>query len=285
VASLEPVLIIAEPVLLLAVVSLLFRAGGIRRFPALLSYFGLRLASIGFLEAIRVFHFSDQIYFYGFYAAYIIRAVASFFVIQEVFTHLMEPVPGLRRLGLIAFRWITIISVIISAVAIAIPVSQSGFKLHLVMLPLTLGISIMELCLLVFLALAIHSLGRSFRSRIFGIALGFGVQASMDLVTSALAASRPASYAVATMVAQITGILTLLIWTAYFLVPEPAGERTKIVLPAESPILRWNEIARALGHNAPQVAVGTATSGFFLQEVEHVVDKVLAKNALSTARD
>jgi hypothetical protein len=31
--------------------------------------------------------------------------------------------------------------------------------------------------------------------------------------------------------------------------------------------------------------MGTATSGFFLQEVEHVVDKVLAKNALSTARE
>jgi hypothetical protein len=285
VVSLEAVLIIAEPVLLLVVVCLLFRAGGLQRFPALLSYFGLRLASIGFLEAVKVLHFSDQVYFYGFYAAYIIRAVAIFFVIQEVFKHLMEPVPGLRRLGLIAFRWITIISVIISAVAIAIPISQSGFRLHLVVLPLTLGISIMELCLLVFLALAIHSLGRSFRSRIFGIALGFGVQASMDLVTSALTASRPGAFAIATMVAQTAGILTLMIWAAYFLVPEPAEERTKIVLPSESPILRWNEIAKALGHSAPQVAMGTATSGFFLQEVEHVVDKVLAKNALSTARE
>jgi hypothetical protein len=286
---LEHILNLAEPALLLGVMALFFRSGGAGRYPALASYFGLRFASIFFLDAVHYFRIPDPVYLYGYYAGYIICSVAVFFVIQEVFRHLMEPVPGLRRLGLIAFRWITIISIIISTVAVAFPINAKGFQINLVALQLMRSISIMELCLLVFLALAIHSLGRSFRSRIFGIALGFGLQASLDLVMSAFSSARPGlagpgMNSTANGVALIFTTITLLIWLGYFLVPEPAAEQMKIVLPSESPILRWNEIAKALGHSAPQIAVGSDASGFFLQDVERVVDKVLAQNALSAAQ-
>jgi hypothetical protein len=287
-ALMEHVLNLAEPALLLGVIALFLRSGSAGRFPALASWLGLRLTWLLFLQAVLSLHLPSQVYQYGYYAGYIVCSVAIFFVIQEIFRHLMEPVPGLRRLGLIAFRWITIISVIISAVAVVSPSNGKGFQINLIALQLMRSISIMELCLLVFLALAIHSLGRSFRSRIFGIALGFGLQATLDLILSAFSSAR-ADFAVfgahttVHNIALTVTAITLLIWMVYFLVPEPAGERMKIVLPLESPILRWNEIAKALGHSSPQVAVGTDASGFFLQDVERVVDKVLAKNALNSS--
>ncbi|MBT9330927.1 hypothetical protein [Paracidobacterium acidisoli] len=283
-ALLEHVLIIAEPVLLVSLLALLLRSGGMRRFPALATYFGIRLLSLAFFEAVTLLHLSHQVYTIGFYAASIVKTVAVYFVVQEVFAHLMEPVPGLRRLALIAFRWITIVSIVISGVVASLLLYTRGFQAHLAMAPLTLGISILEISLLLFLALVIHSLGRSFHSRLFGIALGFGVQATIELVSSTLDSSRPGLHAMTDGIAQAVLFAVLLIWTAYFLIPEPAGERMKVILPSESPILRWNEIARALGHSTPQVAVGTASSGFFLQDVEKVVDKVLARNALGTTR-
>ncbi|MFP5250318.1 MAG: hypothetical protein ACLGP3_10895, partial [Acidobacteriota bacterium] len=51
-----------------------------------------------------------------------------------------------------------------------------------------------------------------------------------------------------------------------------------IVMPASSAIYRWNEIASALGHTGTQVAVQQPANGFFLTDVEKVVEKVLSRN-------
>ena len=49
-------------------------------------------------------------------------------------------------------------------------------------------------------------------------------------------------------------------------------------MPANSTIYRWNEIASALGHTGTQVAVQQPANGFFLTDVEKVVEKVLTRN-------
>ena len=65
-------------------------------------------------------------------------------------------------------------------------------------------------------------------------------------------------------------------WVAYCALPEPV--RKPMVMPANSTIYRWNEIASALGHTGTQVAVQQPASSFFLTDVEKVVDKVLTRN-------
>ena len=62
--------------------------------------------------------------------------------------------------------------------------------------------------------------------------------------------------------------------------PGAAAERNAATLPVSSPLIRWNEIAKALGHSAPHVAVGQTSQAFFLQDVEKVVDKILTKNSI-----
>ena len=58
------------------------------------------------LQVPHLFHVSAGAtyvwYFYICWTSYIICAIAIFFVIQEMFRHVMEPLPGLRRLGLLA---------------------------------------------------------------------------------------------------------------------------------------------------------------------------------------
>ena len=65
-------------------------------------------------------------------------------------------------------------------------------------------------------------------------------------------------------------------WVAYCAVPERA--RKPVVIPANSTIYRWNEIASALGHTGTQVAVQQPANSFFLTDVEKVVEKVLSRN-------
>jgi hypothetical protein len=65
-------------------------------------------------------------------------------------------------------------------------------------------------------------------------------------------------------------------WIVYCIAPEPA--RLPVVMPVNSTIYRWNEIASALGHTGTQVAVQQPANSFFLTDVENVVEKVLKRN-------
>jgi hypothetical protein len=78
-------------------------------------------------------------------------------------------------------------------------------------------------------------------------------------------------------VGECLTLLSIGVWMSYFVLPEPL--RKPMVVPANSTIYRWNEIASALGHTGTQVAVvQPASSSFFLTDVEKVVDKVLTRN-------
>ncbi len=73
-------------------------------------------------------------------------------------------------------------------------------------------------------------------------------------------------------------LIALATWVAYCAMPERV--RKPLVMPANSTIYRWNEIASALGHGT-HVAVQQPANGFFLTDVERVVDKVLTRNLQS----
>ena len=77
-------------------------------------------------------------------------------------------------------------------------------------------------------------------------------------------------------------LATLAIWMVYCIFPEPA--RKPVLMPANSTIYRWNEIASALGHTGTQVAVQQPANSFFLSDVERVVEKVLERNMKAGTR-
>lgn len=288
-AHLQDILIKLEPAFLLIAAVAFYRSGAARRFPAVATYFAVRGAQAAFLEFVLSVWGSGapicntlrySFYFYGYWISYLINAVVVFFVVQEVFKRAMEPVPGLRRLGLMAFRWVSIVSAVVCVGAIALPdaMMEGGTdRLAIICLQTARCVSVMELCLLAFLALSIHALGRSFRSRLFGIGLGFGLQAGADLVFTALSSRYPGLTSTAALGLQVATTIVLVSWSVYFLVPEPAVERKMVVLPPQSMLARWNSLAKGLGQLSQPVVAGAPT-GFFLQDIEGVVDRVLAKN-------
>jgi len=279
-----------EPWLDVVALMVLLRAGLSRRFPAMTCYLALRTFTEGFLyfilEEQHFFSVSVQTqtltYVYSYWILYALGAVAIFFVLQEVFKAVMEPVPGLQRLGLIAFRWVTVVSVVVVIGMNTLPIHKNaGSDVYLATLSAQLMrcVSILEICLMAFLALSVHSLGRSFRGRVFGIGLGFGLEACGDLINSLMFSKPGPIWSLANLFLMSASVITLTIWTVYFVLPEPAEEREPITLPVTSPLLRWNDIASALGQRPAHVALGTASSSFFLQDVEQVVDKFLSKSS------
>jgi hypothetical protein len=127
------------------------------------------------------------------------------------------------------------------------------------------------LCLLAFLCLSMNALRLSVRDLAFGIALGFGVMAANDFVTVSMIPRFASLTAPLQFVYEAVILFSLSTWVAYCALPEPA--RKPMVMPVNSTIYRWNEIASALGHTGKEPA-----NSFFLTDVENVVERVLNRN-------
>jgi hypothetical protein len=287
------ILYAAEPLLLVVALIALLRSREHRRFPALFAYVSLRLTSSVVLHLLlqvhRVFAITEKSayawYFYTYWLSYVAGAVVVFLVIQEMFQSFMDPFPGLKWLGTISFRWVACISFVAGLAALLTPGSK-GDKFLLAMVAEVMRCeSIFLLSLLLFLMLAAGKLGLSYRSRIFGVSFGFGMMAASDLFVSAafLHFKHNMMTSSISVVTTSASLLTLVVWSAYFLRREPV--RRAAVLDPSSPLARWNEIAIALGQSGPRVPapVPVPASNFFLQDVERVVDRILIKNSLNIA--
>lgn len=252
-----------------------------RRFPAMSAYLLLRVGSTPVLLLLlfgQSQHWINDYCFLGYFLAYwgvyIASAICLFFIAMEVYRAALTAFPGLVRFGLVVFRWAAVVSVIVSVASISF-----AHKGLLIIPDLALGlmrsVSVLELCLLAFLCLSMNALRLSVRDLPFGLAMGFGLLSSNDFVIGSLLSRNSSLTSPLQFVSEALTLFTLLTWTAYVVLPE--RERKPVVVPANSTIYRWNEIASALGHTGTQIAVQPASS-FFLTDVEKVVDKVLTRN-------
>jgi hypothetical protein len=281
----------AEPLLMVVAMVTLLRSREHRRFPALFAYVAVRLTSTVILQFLMHAHSFITVsekavyscYFYTYWCSYVAGAIVVFLVIQELFQSSMDPFPGLKWLGTISFRWVACISFVATSAALLTPGGKGNrFVLALVGQAMRCE-SVFILSLLLFLMLAAGKLGLSYRSRVFGISFGFGIMAASDLVVSAafLHFGENMLTSIVSVVTTSASLVTLAVWSAYFLVPEPPRRVT--ALSTSSPLARWNEIATTFGHSTPRAPVPVPASDFFLQDVEKVVDRILIKNSLNVA--
>ncbi len=253
------ILYAAEPLLMVVAMIALLRSREQRRFPALFAYVALRLGSSVVLHLLLQVHRFVTIeratayawYFYTYWLSYVAGAVVVFLVIQEMFQSSMDPFPGLKWLGTISFRWVACISFVAASAALLTPGGKGDKFLLAIVAQAMRCESIFILSLLLFLMIAAGKLGLSYRSRVFGISFGFGIMAASDLVVSAafLHFGHNMMTSTISVVTTSASLLTLVVWSAYFLQREPA--RQAAVLDPSSPLARWNEIATALGQSGP----------------------------------
>jgi hypothetical protein len=259
---------------------LFWKKGLQKRFPALNVYLMLRVGStpvllgLLYIQAQPWGHQYFPFYFYPYWAVYIASAITLFFVTLEIFRSVLSAFAGLMRLGTVVFRWVALVS----AVASLGSVSYTHPSIALIpdfALALMRSASILELCLLGFLCLCINALQLSFKDLAVGFGFGFGLMSANDLIFAALIPGNSSLTAPLQFAYEGIMLLALGMWVAYCAMPESV--RKPVVMPANSTIYRWNEIAAALGHGT-KVAVQQPANGFFLTDVERVVEKVLTRN-------
>jgi hypothetical protein len=156
-----------------------------------------------------------------FWVAYGASGVLTFFTAQQIFRDALEPLPGLRRLALVAFRWVAVVSVALSVVPAIVPLFFRAHSLQVTVLQAMRCVSVLEFCLVAFILLSAQTLGISWRSRIVGVTLGFAILAVVDTVCFLFLLRSLSQLLPWLLVREAGSAVAASVWLVYLLMKEP----------------------------------------------------------------
>ena len=179
----------------------------------------------------------------------LITIVLRFAVIHEIFAHVFRPYPALIELSRLLLRWMTAALVLVAvAVTATTPAPKDTPYLLSGIHVLDRAVGLVQSGLVVSLFLLCAYFRLYWRSYAYGIAMGLGVFASVDLGTAAfrlwIGITTAGAYRL-DFVTMATYHCCVLIWLVYLLAPETARQ-TVLELP-DNNLEQWNaEMQRLL---------------------------------------
>src|SRR5580704_17156213 len=204
------VLWIANPVLEIGIASLMLSRGLHRKFKFFFGYLLNQIISFAIVFTAYRHSYASAFYFY--WACNAIGVAFGFGVIHEVFVDVFRSFHTLRDLGTVLFKWAGLVMLLVAGV-----VSMSGtsadtpawmqgiMTAQRCVRMVQVG---MVLCLLFFS----HYLGVNRRQRSFGIALGFGLCAFVELALLASVLGEHLGNPWVSIVNMVAYNLTLGVW-------------------------------------------------------------------------
>jgi hypothetical protein len=232
------------PHLLLGVVLIgLLRHKVYRQFPIFLSYVLAEIIQFFavLFPMVLTSSTSGSTYAVAYSSGLALSTALRFGVIYEIINYLFRNYAALNRLGKPIFRWTTV-GLLLTALAIAAYAGGDDFN-HFIFVVRILDrtASIMQCGLMLGLFLFSAYLGLSWRSHVFGIALGLGIFASVELAASAFLSQTGYAYVdYVNYVTMATYHCCVLIWAFYLLLPERSPQY-KIRAVPEHDLENWNQ--------------------------------------------
>jgi hypothetical protein len=189
-------------------------------------------------------HWTGAAFFYAFWICEAIGIVLGLAVVREIFTNIFSPHAALRKLATLIFR-VAVIALVLLACGAIYEQSGSARSIARVLMVATDGTRIIELGLIMFLFLCSSAFGLHWRQNEFGIALGLGTCAAVELVNVTLMTHHgPAAEQIFSVVRSFSFIFSLLVWLGYLLVPERAPSSGE--LPKKAQLEQWNQAVTEL---------------------------------------
>jgi hypothetical protein len=219
--------------------------------------------------------FSYKAYFIEYWVLTAVTAVIGFAVLREVFLHIFRPYEALRNFGKMLFSWSAGVLVLIAIVITLTSAPQMNSPVLNFVLTLDRSVRLMQCGLVIFMYLFARQLGLTERHRVFGISVGFGVFASVHLMTVTLGAMITSASSVTTMYLlnvpyQLAWLVTVVIWIVYMYRPEPERRRATVLELPES----WNYTLAGINNENSASA--------FLPSVVDTVERVLTRRTATS---
>src|ERR1017187_8034919 len=211
---------VAHPVLQTAIAIMMFRRGQHRTFKYFFTYIITQILT--FVVVFPASRYSYFIYFYFSWFSTAVSVALGFQVIHEAFLDAFRPFHTLRDLGTVLFKWAGLVMLLVAGV---VSVSTNSSAIAPWMQAISTSqrcVRIIQVGMVLFLLFFAHYVGISRRQHSFGIALGFGSFAVIELVLICSWVGQhlgdPAIISILNMAAY-NG--SLLVWLGYVAVKSP----------------------------------------------------------------
>jgi hypothetical protein len=247
----------SQPILQSVVAMILWRRKLHKKFPV---FFWFLLAQIAIFIVIFPLWLaanlpgSNSDWFAGYYTLYFglfwlgeaVNAILGFKVIHEVFLDVFRPYHTLKDLGTLLFRWAGIVMLLVSVVVAFANTFEQSPLVHAIT-TLHRSVRIVQVGLILFLILFARFLGVSRKQISFGISLGFGLFAGVELMLMVLRSGGLVREPVFDSVNMLAYNVAILVWLGYSLSRKTVHEVAVNHLQTQ----RWEQGLADLQPSAP----------------------------------
>ena len=235
----------AQPILQSVVAVILWRRKLHKQFPV---FFLFLLAQVVNFAVIYPLWLTGnyKLYFWPFWLGEAVNAVLGFKVIHEIFLDVFRPYHTLKDLGTLLFKWAGVVMLLVSVV-VAFSNSFDRNLLWHILTTLQRSIRIVQLGLILFLLLFSRFLGVSRKQVSFGISLGFGFLAGVELLLMALNSGGFVTLENLNLINMVTYILAIFVWLGYSL----SRKAVRVAAVNHLQTQRWEQGLVDLQHPLP----------------------------------
>jgi hypothetical protein len=234
---------IAHPLIQAAIAGIMLRRGLERQFKYFFAYIIAQIITFCLIFPSYLSH-NYPVYFYLYWTTTAIGVLLGFLVIHEVFLDVFRPFHTLRDLGTVLFKWAGLVMLLVAGV---VSVSANSRELAPWMQAIVTAercVRIVQVGMVMLLLFFSRYLGASRRQMSFGIALGFGSFAIVELALIAFWSGGHMLPGMVNIINMSAYNASLLIWLGYSLHKSPARETTSTLLQPQ----RWEETLTDIQH-------------------------------------
>ena len=253
-----------HPVLQTGIAGLMLQRRLLRNFRFFFAYILTQLLTFAVVFPAYVWRSYDAL-FMLYWCANAISLTFGFLVIHEIFVDVFRMFHTLRDLGTVLFKWAGLVMLLVAAVVSVSANSSDISPLMQGILTLQRSVRIIQVGMVLFLLFFAHYVGVSRRQHSFGIALGFGSFALIELILISSWVGSHFDGPWMSIVNMMAYNSSLGLWLGYMAVKRPARDSSRPLLQPQ----RWEQSLSDLHHPLPEDSL--------IPMFEGIVDRALSR--------
>ncbi len=258
---------LAHPVLQTVIALAMLRRGQHREFKYFFAYVVAQIVTFAVVFPTYLYYYPALFYVSWFGIA--VSVALGFKVIHEAFLDVFRPFHTLRDLGTVLFKWAGLVMLLVAGVVSVSTNSLDTPPWVQAILTAQRCVRIIQVGMVLFLLFFARYLGVSRRQHSFGIALGFGAFAFVELTLIASWTGDHLSNLAVNLINMGAYNAALFIWWGYTLAKSPARDAASTLLRPQ----RWEQSLSDIQHPLPADSL--------IPMFEGMVDRALSRTRVS----
>jgi len=236
---------IMHPLFQMGIAGVMLRRGMYKQFKYFFAYIVTQLLIFAVIFPAYVWR-SYSAAFYLYWVCNAVSVTLGFLVIHEVFVDVFKLFHTLRDLGTVLFKWAGLVMLLVAAVVSVSTSSQTAPWMQAIVTSQRC-VRMVQVGMVLFLLFFANYVGVSRRQHSFGIALGFGSFAVIELILICSWVGNHLPGAWMSIVNMTAYNASLMLWLGYVLVKRPVRDASRSLLQPQ----RWEQSLTDIQHPLP----------------------------------